>query len=420
MKKSLFPFLFLIMLMGSTAFAQLDHKITTGVVAYQQQDYKKAIKALSEGLADPGKLKDKNKPKGYYHRGMSYMMYMRQVAGKIQKAEDKEAAAAKYEAEMDGLVLKAYDDFKNAKATDDGKWTKKIDAQMTMLGASIMQSGLMILNGAFDQGLTPEQKNEAFKETVKYMGIAAEISPDNYIPFDLQAQAELNMKDSTAAYKNFTTASEKFTAKKPARPDLLVAYTFYRKALIERYKMKDIDKALGTLEAGLNTLEGEWARLSAKKADYPEEAWPKLQKQYDGAKNDLSNFELDMLLNSPERLQQAVDKFDKAIANEPQNYIKHVAYAQLLERVDQEKAGEVYIMATKIDPKKHIAFFNLGAMYVNQGVELYKKANEIEDNYEEAKKLQAEGDELYKKAFPYLESAAEIEPCDRETLQALM
>ncbi|HEX2900119.1 MAG TPA: hypothetical protein VHS96_10400, partial [Bacteroidia bacterium] len=123
----------------------------------------------------------------------------------------------------------------------------------------------------------------------------------------------------------------------------------------------------------------------------------------------------------PEKLQQAIDKFKDAIVKEPKNYVLHVAYAQLLEKVKKsEEAAVIYEKATVIDPSKQMAFFNLGAMYVNKAVELYTEANKISDDPTKAKALQSQGDELFKKALPYLQKANEIDKCDGDTLRALL
>lgn len=418
MKKIILPVFFLMMLLaGQSVVAQMDSKIATGTIAYNQGDYAKAIKAYNEGLEDISALKDKNVPKGFYYRGKSNLMRMRQLA---QKAAGGAELSEGDQSFLEGAVMNAYQDFKNARQHDDGKWGKKVDAEMKMIGGLILQSGLSILNGTFDDKMTASEKKEAYKETIKYMDIAEEIEPNNYMVYDLRGQAALNLNDSTKALGDFTAAAGKFKENEPSRPDMLVSYTYYRKALVERYKNHDLDAALKSLDDGKAVLEKEYKRIMAKKADYSADQIAGIDKQHTNCKEDLSRFELDILLNTPDKLQQAIDKFEQATKDEPNNYIIHVAYAQLLEKVDKSKAEEIYVAATKVDPKKHIAFFNLGAMFVNQGVEKYKAANEEEKDFEKAKVLQEEGDALYKKAFPYLVKAQELEPCERETLQALL
>lgn len=419
MKKFIFPVFFLMLVFGyQTMQAQGDTKITTGVVAYNQQDFAKALKALNTGLSDISQLKSKNVPKGFYYRGMSRLGYMRTLAGKVQGGSELSEAE---ESAMNTIVIDAYQDFQNAKKHDDGKWGKKVDQQMSVMGTMILQGGLTLLNGTYDDQMTKAEKQEAYAEVVKYMKLAEESMPTNYMVYDLRGQAELNLSDSLAALKDFQMAAKVFEENEPKRPDQLIAYVFYRTALIQRYnsEAKDLDGALAALDKGKEMLKKENKRMLANKDSYTADQVNAINKQFENAKQDLDKFELDILLNSPGKLQQAIDKFDQATANEPNNYILHVAYAQLLEQVDMVKAEEMYKTASRIDDTKHIAFFNLGALYVNKAVEKYKEANKEEKDFDKAKALQDEGDRLYAKAFPYLTKAQEIEGCDRPTLDAI-
>lgn len=416
MKKFILPVFFLMLLVAGNQVLAQDFKITTGVVEYNDQDFASAIKALDEGLSNPSDLKEKNVPKGYYYRGMARMGLMRQLGTKVASGG---SLTEEEESTMETIVMDAYKDFQKAKETDDGKWGKKVEAQMLTMNAMILQAGLGILNGTFTEDLSAEEKKQAYQEAVKYMNLAVEGQPDNYMGYDIRAQAQLALGDSSKALDDFNSATEKFQANPPQRPDLIATYTYYRKALLERYYKKDDDAALASLEGGKKILDQEWAKLQKSKDQFQPAQWAQLQKQYSGAKEDLSKFELDILLNSPGKLQQAVDKFDKATQEEPDNYILHVAYAQLLEKVDEVKAEEMYKTAAQIDPSKSIAWFNLGALYVNQGVAKYKEANELEDDFEAATALQNEGDKLYEKALAPLEKSYAIDKCDRNTLNAL-
>lgn len=411
MKKFLIPFLLILFAAGNLQ-AQ-DSKVTTGVVAYQGQDFEKAIKAFNEGLKDPSLLKAKNLPKAYYYRGMSNLMWM----GQLGTPEKMEA----HKAELEGILFRIYDDFKKCKETDaDNKWTKKVDQQLGNFGYAMLRGGLQALEKAEDDKLSKDEQKKVYQEVIKYMDVVEEIDPTNYTADDVRAQALLSLGDSTKAFQNFKSAGKKFTDNPPKQPDQLIAYVYYRTALLQRYMKNDIDGALTSLEMGKARLDAEHARFAKTKADMPQDRWDAVVQQYNQAKEYLTKFELDLLLNSPEKLDQALGKFETAIAKEPNNYILHVAYAQLLEKVDLDKAEKIYLKATEVDPKKQIAWFNLGALYVNKGVAKYKEANGIADDFEKAKALQVEGDDYYKKAFPFLKNSLEIEKCDKESLSAIL
>jgi predicted Zn-dependent protease len=328
-----------------------------------------------------------------------------------------------HQAELDGILFRIYDDFKKSKETDaDQKWTKKVDEELARLGFAFYRGGQIALDAVYDKtaDLSPEDEKAALQEVVKYMDVLEEIEPTNYVANDIRGQAQLSLGDSAAAYKSFKVAGDKFTATPPKDPDQAVAYVFYRKALIDRSKNKNLDAALTNLDMGKTLLEQERARYLKIKENIPADRWEAIDKQYTQALDFLTKFELDILLNSPEKLQEALAKFESATTKEPTNYILHVAYAQLLEKVDLKKAEKIYLKATEIDPNKQIAWFNLGALYVNQGIAKYKEANAISDNFAKAKELQDEANGLYKKAFPFLQKSLSIENCDKEALSTIL
>jgi hypothetical protein len=415
MKKSIWLIVLLMLTLGTTAWAQ-DSKIETGIIAYQGGEFKKALDFFNEGMKDMTILSAKNVPRSYYHRGMSKMKVMGMEAQAL-KGEPTEEQAKRFEE----LLMGAYEDFKQAKATDNGKWGKKVDDALTIMNTSFLQAGLGALNLTYGKSISAEDKKEAYQGAVDAMNLSIEIDPNNYFAYDVRGQGRMGLGDSTGALADFTAGIKLIEANTHTRPDLLIAYTYYRKAIIERYHQHNVDAALTTIETGKAVLDKEWAKFVAKKAEIKPEQYAKDQKQYEDCREDLGKFELDLLLNAPEKLQQAIDKFKEAIAEEPKNYVLHVAYAQLLEKVQKmDEAAGVYEKATQIDPAKQMAWFNLGALYVNQAVKLYGDANKIQDDPAKAKALQAEGDVLFRKALPHLQKANELDKCDMETLRALL
>ncbi|MEM0995467.1 MAG: hypothetical protein AAGN35_00240 [Bacteroidota bacterium] len=403
MKKISIPILALLLLGVGSLWAQ-DSKVTTGVVAYQGGDFEKAIKAFDEGLKDPSLLKEKNLPKAHYYRAMTNLKLMA-----MQKVQPEQ------------VMFSIYDDLKKAKAADiAGKWEKKIMAEMPNVAFGMLRAGVAAFEKASDRGVTEEESTKGYRETIKYMDAYGEVSPIDFTADDLRAQSYLALNDSAKALAGFKAAAAKYQANSPRNPDQLIAYVYYRLALLERFMNNDIDAALGYLKAGKVALDKEHERFQKKGDAIPPEKMNAIRMQYSQAGDYITKFRLDLLLNAPDKLKEALDEFEQAIQKEPKNYLLHVAYAQLLEKTDETKAEQIYEQATTIDPKKEIAWFNLGALYVNKGVALYKESNNITDDLEKAKAMQEEGDANYRKAFPYLQKAHEIEPCDGATLQALM
>jgi tetratricopeptide (TPR) repeat protein len=107
---------------------------------------------------------------------------------------------------------------------------------------------------------------------------------------------------------------------------------------------------------------------------------------------------------------------EKQQSNNPSIYF---AKGTLFEKSgNNEKALEAYNQAISVDPNYFNAWFNIGALYYNNAVELYDKANKIEElkAYNTAKAI---ADEELKKAIEPMEKAYQIDPTERATLETL-
>jgi len=85
---------------------------------------------------------------------------------------------------------------------------------------------------------------------------------------------------------------------------------------------------------------------------------------------------------------------------------------------NKEKALEAYNKSIEIDPEYFNAYFNIGALYFNNAVELYEEANKLEDikAYNAAKVI---ADNELKKAIAPMEKAYQINPEERATMETL-
>ncbi len=383
-----------------------DSKVTSGMVNYDGGQYKEALNNFNEALGAPDLLKPKNATKGYFYRAKTRIALMREEA-KAGTVSDQFA------------ILNAYEDLNKALKRDDGKLRQKILAEKKLINPMLLQAGLMLLNSSYSAQGSGDYINTLYLTITRYMEASIEIDPYNYLPYDMLGQTFLGMKDTVQAYKNFTKGITTFEKNVHKRPDLMCAYMYYRKALIERYQTGDLNAALATVQGGKLVVKGEWDKLKANKDSYDATTWGQLKQQYDYAMEDLGKFELDIYLNYPDKLQEALQAFEASVAKEPNNYTIHVAYAQLLEKTDADKAEVMYKKAIAIDDTKLLALFNLGALYVNRGVALYQMANETDD-FNKADALQKEGNGWFKKAYEPLQKAQAIEPCDAIVLKTLM
>ena len=110
-----------------------------------------------------------------------------------------------------------------------------------------------------------------------------------------------------------------------------------------------------------------------------------------------------------------------ALAREkdPTNPQFYSAEAHLYDKVgEKDKAKEKYKKAIELDPDFFEAYYNLGVLYFNEGVELTDEANKITDNdeYEKAKKI---ADDRFKEALPYIEKSHELKSDDNSIMQTL-
>ena len=128
--------------------------------------------------------------------------------------------------------------------------------------------------------------------------------------------------------------------------------------------------------------------------------------------------ELQIYLSSPDKLQEALRRFEIAIKDNPGDYYTHAAYATLLESVDKPKAIGMYERAIQIDPTKELCYYNLGALQSNIAKEYYDKAN-AEKDYDKSDAFRKEGDDRMKLAKPFFEKALEINPKSIGTVNAL-
>jgi tetratricopeptide (TPR) repeat protein len=119
--------------------------------------------------------------------------------------------------------------------------------------------------------------------------------------------------------------------------------------------------------------------------------------------------------NSEEGMKY-LEKAEELASDNPSIYF---AKGTLFEKLgDKERAMEAYKQALEVDPEFFNAWFNIGALYFNNAVEMYEEANKLED-LDEYNKAKAEADEVLKKAIQPLEKAHELEPKDKSCLETL-
>ena len=91
----------------------------------------------------------------------------------------------------------------------------------------------------------------------------------------------------------------------------------------------------------------------------------------------------------------------------------------------QDEAVDAYSKSLEIKGDYFDANYNLGALYFNKAVQMVNEANDMwkprmsKDEATKQKELEDGGKAMFSTALPYLETALEVEPEDRETLRSL-
>ena len=106
---------------------------------------------------------------------------------------------------------------------------------------------------------------------------------------------------------------------------------------------------------------------------------------------------------------------EKESGNPSIYFAKGTLYEKIGER---DNAIQEYLKSIEVDPEFYNSWFNLGAAYFNNAVELYDVANTKED-LAEYNKAKAEADEALKKAIEPMEKAHSLNPDDKGPLETL-
>lgn len=408
-----FSFVIFFLYFFSTALvAQGDSKIAAGIARYESGNYVDAVSLLEEGLKTPETLKPGNPASGHYYLGMAYVrLYQASVL------ENNPDILKNYPEP----ALLAYHNFRHSLETDaSGQWREKTLTQINELEPMLTQTGLTYMSlGTGSASLTGREKAVVLTLAFDYFEALTELAPNTYINYDLLGQVRLAQKDSLGALRDFLTAIDLYKKFPPEMPDLLVGYIYYRASILHRYLKNDKKKALAELQAGLAVLDQEYEKLQKWSGGMENLRVQRMDRQYRDAINNLRSLELDFYLNSPELLPEAQIKFEKAVADDPQNYMLRIAYASLLESVDTEKAIAEYKKAIQIDDRQETALFNLGALLLNQGVSVQQQASQITDSRQVAE-LTAKVDAYFRQALLWLEKAHSANPQQINTVRAIL
>jgi tetratricopeptide (TPR) repeat protein len=335
-------------------------KVTSGAMAVQDQEYEKAIQYLQEAIAKPELLDQKDLAKAHAKLGQAYIGIL---------TSGKKELIMKYP----NILNDAYNAFENAQKYDtDKKFANDIKMGYAVLGPVYYQTAFELYKQKmYKPALEMIEKSIKIFEEQKNRNI--------YGVFLLEGYCHVGSGDSTKAISSLDKALKAHNQNPPKEPD---------PAIPSAYAL------LGRLYAAANDYENMNRIFTEGKTKYPDN-------------EEIRKNEIYMYATNPALYDRALAKFEQDIQKNPDDELLKMAYAQLLESKDMQKAIKIYESILEKNPNNNHALFNLGALYNNAGKEKYDKANKSSDDNEH-KKLLDEAKADFKNALTYIEKSYQL------------
>lgn len=399
--------LIVLLLLPFAGFSQ-PSKVSSGIISFNNQDYDDAIAKFNEALDNRASLKDKELFKAWYYCGKSYVAQFSEDLN----SKDQNRIKAHYD-----NILKAYSCYKNAySVAGSDADNQKVNSEVKILIFSMLQMGITEMNQS------NHEKAKAYFDNCKDADERVDYA-DNYTIYDLSGQNYLYIGDTTKSLNDLNKAIDLYASNKPDQPDFLMGYTYYRAGLIHYLRGEEADKILEKIQAGIRLMESENERrlklISGATDDSEKAKLETLEVTYKQVLQDLKTLELEVYLRYPEKYEEALDKFKKAVDDNPKSESILLAYGNLLEQKDPDGGYEIYKRVLEINPDNTTALFNAGANRVNKGYEYARLSNEEQD-YKRSKEYEEKMKAYLKEALPYFERNYAINPNDRGTIDALI
>ena len=349
----------------------------------------KAKKAIDESYAKETEspiLKEKDKTKMFYYRGMIYLDYMlmasmdKDVMKDLEAMEDEVLESASF-----GSLKKCIElDTKN-------QWKNDVNRKIETTRAMMFNAADEMFNQK-----DYEDAYSAFDGSVKMYDVLSK--PDTLAMINAALAAE-NLDRFNQAYDYYKMCADNNYGKGAEMYQSMI-----RVLNSPKNENKDDQKILSVIEEGKNKFPNDFV-LNVEEFNF----W------YNKGDND--------------KAQQALQN---AIEADPSNKILHfnigVTYDNLAKTEHEvknhekafeyiEKAVTGYNSAIELDSNYVDAYYNLGALYVNESQEIQSIANDYDgEKYEQEMKR---GQETMQKGIPYLEKVLTFTPNDKNTLSVL-
>ena len=349
----------------------------------------KAKKAIDESFAKQTEspvLKLKDETKMYYYRGMIYLDY-------IMMASMDEGIMKELETmEEEQLELASFGSLKKCIELDTkNQWKSDVNRRIESLRAMMFNAGAEMFN----------QKNyeaayDAFDGSVKMFDVLSK--PDTLAMINAALAAE-NLNRFDEAFDYYKMCADNNYGKGAEMYQSMI-----RVLNSPKNENKDDQKILTVIEEGKNKFPNDFV-LNVEEFNFwynkgdNEKAQQALQNAIEAdPTNKILHFNIGVTYDNLAKTEHEAKNHDKAF-----EYI--------------EKAVTGYKSAIELDDKYVDAYYNLGALYVNESQEIQSIANDYDgEKYELEMKR---GQETMQKGIPYLEKVLTFTPNDKNTLSVL-
>lgn len=410
----------------------------------------KAKKAIDESFTkdqETKTLKSKDIAKLYYYRGMIYLDYTMMGAMDVEIMSDLKTMDEKAinEASMGSLK-------KCMELDTRGSYKPMIEGKINMLRSLMINSGVSM----FEQQ-EYETALGAFAGAVELYDVLSIPDTIAMINAALAAERSDNYSDAYKYYKmcadnNYGLGAEMYQSMirvlinddndkdEELLDNILEKYnndTELYKSLVKVLESDAGDGKVLDYINDINSKDAEMYKSMIKILNESKNDKIILETLEEGKKK----FPKDFILNVEEfnywftkgDNQKAQAALQQAVQADPNNKILRfnigVTFDNMIKSAQEnkdfeqanlfmEKSVEAYKKAIELDVNYTDAYYNLGALYYNQSIEVKRIAGEMEDqsNYESEVKR---ADEMMVNAAPYLEKASELSPKDISTLKVL-
>lgn len=359
MKKLILVFAALLAIINLASAQKAQVQTAYNYLRYDDLD--KAKEAIDQAASNESTI---GMAKTWYYRGSIYQA--------IYESKKPEFNVLK-----PGSLQEAYKSYEKTIELDSKKEYKDdLDKRMAIIGSQFLNEGV------------DKFRDKDYPGAVIMFESSADIS-----------KKYLNKTDTLAIY-NAALAAEK-------AKDYVKAKKYYQQVIDLNYQGAKGYNFLSKIYMAEKDTANALVTLQAGRQKYPADA-------------NLMLDQLNIYLVSG-RDKEALGMIDQAIALDPNNANLYSVKGNINDKAgNQEVAIASYKKAIELNPQYFDAYYNLGALIFNQGVEMVDRANKLPPSKQaEFDKLKTQFDAKFGEAKPYFEKAYQLNPKDLPTINSL-